>query len=37
MDQFLLDTDEPEAPGEKPRLPSLATLLRYRKRIARDM
>ncbi|MCB1883515.1 MAG: hypothetical protein KDG89_05885 [Geminicoccaceae bacterium] len=37
MDAFLFDADEPDAPEGKPRLPSLATLLRYRKRIARDL
>ncbi|MCB1883895.1 MAG: hypothetical protein KDG89_07855 [Geminicoccaceae bacterium] len=37
MDAFLFDTDEPDAPEGKPRLPSLATLLRYRRQIAREM
>ncbi|MCB1884056.1 MAG: hypothetical protein KDG89_08695 [Geminicoccaceae bacterium] len=34
MDRFLFDTNEPDA---GPRLPSLATLLRYRRQIAREM
>ena len=33
MDALLFDTDEPEAR----RLPSLATLLRYRRQVGRDM
>ena len=37
MDAFLFDADEPDAPEAKPRLPSLATLLRYRRQVAREM
>ncbi|MCB1882809.1 MAG: hypothetical protein KDG89_02260 [Geminicoccaceae bacterium] len=37
MDRFLFDTDEPGAPQAGQRLPSLATLLRYRRQNARDM
>ncbi|MCB1884558.1 MAG: hypothetical protein KDG89_11285, partial [Geminicoccaceae bacterium] len=37
MDAFLFDADEPDAPEGKPRLPSLASLPRYRRQVAREM
>ncbi|MCB1882671.1 MAG: hypothetical protein KDG89_01550 [Geminicoccaceae bacterium] len=37
MDALLFDADEPDAPHGGQRLPSLATLLRYRRQVAREM